>query len=106
MREQSDRRIVRHLTERGAEIVDANPLDGTVSPRRSVSQLVAETCEPERLASLVQALDIILIDRNAGRFERAAGDCGSNALALHRPVIPIIVIAEDGVHPERCLETR
>src|ERR1700729_2183136 len=106
MREQDHRRIVRHLTERGAEIVDANPFDGTVSPRRSVCQLIAKTGEPERLASLVQALDIILIDRNAGGFERAAGDRGSNALALHRTVIPVIMIAKDGVHPERRLETR
>src|ERR1700733_11806817 len=105
MREQNDRRIVRHLAECRAEIVDADPPDDTVSPRRSVSQLIAETREPEWTASLVQALDIILIDRNAGGFERAAGDRRSLALTLHRAVIPIIVIAEDGVHPKRRLET-
>src|ERR1700744_5769626 len=105
MGKQNNRRIVYHLAERGGEIVDPNPLDGAIPPRRSVSQLIAETGEPERTASLVQALDIILIDRNAGRFERAAGSCGPPALALHRSVIPIIMIAEDGVHTEWRLET-
>src|SRR5580693_2815405 len=105
MGKQNNRRVVRHLAERGGEIVDPNPLDGAIPPRRSVSQLIAETREPERTASLVQALDIILINRNAGGFERAAGNRRSLAVALHRAVIPIIVIAEDGVHPKRRLET-
>src|SRR5882724_10026664 len=105
MGEQNDGRIVRHLPQGRAEIVDADALDRTVSSRDEVGQLISETRDPERVTILGQAPYVVLIDRNACSLERAPGSGLAHALALHRPILPVVVIAEDRMNAERRLQS-
>ena len=54
MRQQHDRRVVGDFPERRGKVVDADTFAGPESPRRHVSQLIAEPGEPERPAGLAQ----------------------------------------------------
>src|SRR5882724_3021628 len=104
MRQKNERRVVRYLLQGRGKIIDADAFDRPEPPRREIGQLIAETCEPELVTVLAQALDVILVNRNADGFERAPGDRRSLPIALHRLVVPPIVIAEDRMHAKRRLE--
>jgi len=67
--------------------------------------LIAEPGKPERPAVFDEAHGVILVNWDAHRLERAAGDRRSPPFALYRAVVPIIVIAEDRVHAERRLQS-
>ena len=104
MRQQHDRRVVGHLPERRAEIINTDARHPSETPRRHVGQLIAKPGEPERVSILGQTPSIVFINRNAGRFERAPGDDRSPAFPLHGLVVPPIVIAENRMHAERGLQ--
>src|SRR5207237_10165667 len=72
--------------------------------RRQISQLIAETGEPERLAVFAQALRVVFVNWNTGSFEGAAGMGRPLPVALYRLVFPPVVIAENGMHAERRLQ--
>ncbi len=49
-------------------------------------------------------MDVVLVDGNARGLQRAMGRRRAPPGSLHGLVVPIVVIAEDGVHAERRLE--
>src|SRR5215204_4713796 len=78
------------LRQRRAEIVDADALERPEAARRDISELVAETGQPERMAVLMEFLRVVFVNRNTGGLQRAA--CGRQSLpvALHFLVFPPI----------------
>ena len=66
--------------------------------------LVAEAGEPEGVAVLVDAGDVVLVDGDADALQHAAAEHGALAGALGLEVVPPVVIAEHGMHAERRLE--
>ena len=106
MREQDNRRIVGDLRQRAREIVGAKPMHAAIALRGIVGELIAEAREPEGASVLGETHDVVLVDGNAGRLQRAMGGCRPVPGLLHGPVHPIVVIAHDGMDAERCLEAR
>jgi len=53
---------------------------------------------------VAEAHDVVLVDGYAFALQHAPADHGALACALGRAVVPPVVVAEDGVHAERCGE--
>ena len=104
MRKQDDRRVVGDPGKRRVEIVHANATDGAEISRREVGKLVAEAGEPEVTTILGETRGIILVDRDARCFQRAARDCRAPPVQLDCPILPIIMVAQDRVHAQRRLQ--
>ena len=72
--QQDDRRIVRHLRQRSAEVVEPDEcLRFQALPGRSASWSARPAIQ-NAVAVLLEPHDVVLQHRNAGRLQRLAGD--------------------------------
>ena len=105
VRQQDHRRVVRHLGQRAGQIVDAlEAAPGLLAPAADQGQLVAEAGQPEGMPILGETHRVVLVDRDAHRLQCPPADHRPLARPLRLAVVPPVVIAEDGVHPERGTE--
>ncbi len=75
-----------------------------LAPAGDEGDLVAEAGEPEGVAVLADAGDVVLVDGDADPLQHAPAEHGALAGALRVQVVPPVVIAEHGMHAERRLQ--
>ena len=108
MRHQQDRRIIADLGHCSRQIVHPDELRAAVRPvalTHTHGELVAKPGQPERVPILTEAPDVVLVDRNAGGFERTAGAYRPTSTHHRVRIIPPVVITKNCVHTKRRAET-
>src|SRR6056297_1789853 len=110
MGHKDNRRLISDTSQRRFDVVNAavaeTAIAAAVAASAVIRPLIAKAGEPETVTVLFETDGMVLIKRDAGRFERNADGRRAGFPALDSMIFPPIMIAEDGVHAKRRLKAR